>query len=64
MTTQGWMWAAAGAALALAVLAGVADRRRSRRRALDAPGWVPWRGIQVAAFFAVLLFAVLALKAA
>ena len=26
-------------------------------------GWVPWRGIQVAAFFAMLLFTMLALKA-
>lgn len=63
MTTQAWMWTAAGAALALAVLAGLAERLRSRRRELDDPGWVPWRGIQVAAFFAILLFAVLALKA-
>ncbi|HYI63323.1 MAG TPA: hypothetical protein VEW71_00405 [Allosphingosinicella sp.] len=63
MTTQAWMWTAAGAALALAVLAGVADRRRGRRRELDNPGWAPWRGIQVAAFFAILMFAVLAVRA-
>ena len=63
MTTQEWMLAAAGAALALVVLAGLADARRARRRALDATGWVPWRGLQVAGFFAVLLFAILAWKA-
>jgi len=63
MTTQDWMWTAAGAALALALLAGVADWRRGRRRELDSVGWVPWRGLQVAAFFAMLLFAVAAIYA-
>jgi hypothetical protein len=29
--------------------AGVADHRRDRRDALDDVGWVPWRGLQVAA---------------
>lgn len=62
MTTQEWMWAADGAALAVVVLAGVADALRSRRRDLDRTGWVPWRGIQVAGFFAVLLFSILAFK--
>jgi hypothetical protein len=63
MTTQAMLWTADGAALALALAAGVADWRRThRRRDLDRPGWVPWRGIQVAAFFAVLLFSILALK--
>jgi hypothetical protein len=63
MTTQEWLWGADGAALALAVVAGVAESRRNRRRSLDRPGWVPWRGLQVLAFFAVLAFAILALKA-
>ena len=62
MTTQHWLWAAAGAALALAVAAGVADSRRHRRIGLDRPGWVPWRGLQAAAFFATLAFVVFALK--
>lgn len=60
MTTQGWFWTGAGAAAALAVLAGVADWRRTRRRNLDDPGWVPWRGLQVAAFFAAAVLAALA----
>ena len=64
MTTQGWMWTADGARAG----AGGAGRRGGMARAtgaatLDATGWVPWRGIQVAAFFAVLLLAMLALKA-
>jgi hypothetical protein len=64
MTIQGWLWIAGGAALALAVLAGIADWRRThRRKGFDDIGWVPWRGIQVAAAFAVLVFAILAWKA-
>jgi hypothetical protein len=62
MTTQGWFWSADGMALAMAVLAGVAESRRNRRRNLDDTGWVPWRGIQAAAFFAVLGLTILALK--
>lgn len=63
MTTQEWMLAADGAALALVVVAGVAEARRNRRRVLDSAGWVPWRGLQVFGFFAILLFAILAWKA-
>ena len=63
MTTQGWIWGADGAALALAVFAGVAEARRNKRRDLDRTGWVPWRGVQVAALFAVLVLAILAFKA-
>ncbi len=63
MTIQGWLWSADGAALALVVLAGVAESRRASRRDLDDTGWVPWRGIQAAAFFAVLGLTILALKA-
>lgn len=64
MTTQEWMWAGDGIALAVVLLAGVADWRRThRRRHIDSVGWVPWRGIQVAAFFVAVLFLILALKA-
>jgi hypothetical protein len=63
MTTQQGLWGADGAAVALAVLAGVAESRRNRRRSLDRPGWVPWRGLQISAVFAILALAILALKA-
>jgi hypothetical protein len=63
MTTQQWLWAAAGAALALAVAAGIAESRRNRRTTLDRHGWMPWRGLQAAAFFATIALVILALKA-
>jgi hypothetical protein len=63
MTTQHLLWGAGGAALALAVVAGVAESRRTRRHSLDEAGWVPWRGLQMTAFFALLAFTILALKA-
>jgi hypothetical protein len=62
MTMQEWLWSADGAAAALVVVAGLADWRRSRRHDLDDTGWVPWRGVQMAGFFAVVIFAVLALR--
>lgn len=62
MTMQGWMWGADAAALALVVVAGVAEWRRGRRRDLDRVGWVPWLGIQAVGFFAILLFTMLALN--
>jgi hypothetical protein len=63
MTTQAGYWTVAGGALALAVVAGIFDWLRTRRRNLDDPGWVPWRGLQVCGFFAALVFAVLAMNA-
>ena len=64
MTMQAWLWTAAGAAFALAVIAGTADWRRThRRRGLDAVGWVPWRGLQVSGLFAAFLLALLAVHA-
>jgi hypothetical protein len=62
MSNQHWYWIAAGAALLVAIVAGIADHRRNRRDRLDDIGWVPWRGLQVAAFFALLLDLILALK--
>jgi hypothetical protein len=63
MSAQHWYFVAAGVAVALAVIAGVADARRNRREHLDQIGWVPWRGMQVAAAFAALLMLVLAVRA-
>lgn len=60
--TQQWYWIAAAMAVLLAVGSGLADHRRQRRDRLDAIGWVPWRGLQVSAAFALLVILVLALK--
>lgn len=55
-------WAIAAAALVLALVAAVADRRRSRRPVLDRVGWVPWTAIQILAFFTAICAAWLATK--
>lgn len=60
---QHLIWAADGAALAVALLAGVADWRRNRRVDLDHSGWVPWRGIQMAGIFAAIGLTILAVHA-
>jgi hypothetical protein len=62
MGTQHWYWGAAVAAFAVALVSGFAEHARNRRTRLDEVGWVPWRGIQVAATFAVLLFLILGFK--
>ena len=60
--TQGWLWGADGAALALVMVAGVAEHRRHNRRNIDATGWMPWRGLQAVGFFALLAFTIVAVK--
>ena len=41
-----------GAMLMLAALAFVGDRRRMRRRQIDAVGWMPWRDVAALSLFA------------
>ena len=60
--TQGWLWGVDGAALALVIVAGVADYRRHHRRNIDASGWVPWRGLQVLGFFALIIVTTIAVR--
>lgn len=62
MTFQASLWTVAGALLALAVGAAVAERRRAARRNLDAVGWVPWNLVQVLAGLGAVVAAALALK--
>jgi hypothetical protein len=63
MTTQAMLWILAGCAAALTVFAGFAERRRTQRRNLDKPGWVPWDVIQILGGILVVVAIVLALKA-
>lgn len=62
MHAQHITWWAGGIALAIAIVAGVADWRRTNRKKIDDYGWMPWRGIQVAAMFAVAACAIIAYK--
>jgi hypothetical protein len=62
MTMQDWLWGADGVLVAFALLAGVADWRRTRRDTIDGWGWMPWRGVQVMALFAAAGLAVIALR--
>jgi hypothetical protein len=47
----------------MAALAGLAEHRRTRRRNLDQPGWMPWTLIQILAALTAVLAVALALKA-
>jgi cytochrome c oxidase assembly factor CtaG len=56
------LWGAAALLLLLAAVAAFAEYRRTRRRNLDRPGWVPWNLIQILAFMLAMIAAALALK--
>lgn len=52
----------AGALLLLALLAIVGERRRMRRSAIDAVGWVPWTTVFFVSFFPGITLLALAVK--
>jgi hypothetical protein len=56
------LWSASGGLAALAIAAGLGDRRRRRRRDLDSVGWVDWPTVQMLALIALAVTAGLALK--
>lgn len=58
-----WLFCGAAGAVALALAAAFADRRRRLRRDLDRIGFVDWRTVQMAALLATLLLLSLALHA-
>lgn len=60
MSIPEWLWGADGAALALMLVAGVAEHRRHHRRDVNGYGWMPWRGLQTAGFFALVIFTMIA----
>lgn len=57
---QNWLWGADGVALALVIVAGLAEHKRHYRRDVNGYGWMPWRGLQVAGFFGLIIFTILA----
>jgi hypothetical protein len=62
MMTQAGLWATAGGATLLMIVAAFADWRRSRRAHLDRVGWVPWTFIQIVGLLSAMAAAALALK--
>lgn len=62
MTGQAMLWTGAGAALAMAIVAAVAESRRNARRNLDSPGWMPWSFLQIAGVLGLLVCAALAVR--
>jgi hypothetical protein len=62
LTPAQWLWSAAGLLMLLAAVAAWAEHRRTRRRNLDRPGWVPWNLVQVLAFLCAVIAVALAIK--
>ncbi len=62
MTGQAGLWALAAGGAAVSGLSALAEWKRSRRRDLDRPGWVPWTGLQLLALLVALVAAALALN--
>jgi hypothetical protein len=59
------MWGVgAGAAVLLAITAGLGDRRRRLRQDLDRVGVVDWRTVQMAALLAAMIMAGIGFHAA
>lgn len=60
MELHNLFWIVSGGALALCLIAAWAEKRRSKRKNLDKPGWVPWPLIQVLAIMGTVVAAALA----
>jgi hypothetical protein len=56
-------WIGAGLALLVAILSGVAEHRRRKRRDLERVGLMPWMAIQMTALFVALVLVSVALHA-
>lgn len=58
---QDRLWIGAAAAMLLAIVSGILEHRRQRRRNLDRVGLVPWPLVQFLALTAATICAALAL---
>ncbi|PXA91968.1 hypothetical protein DMC47_24550 [Nostoc sp. 3335mG] len=56
------LWFLAVGTATMVLVSGLADRRRNRRRNLDAAGFMPWPLIQVLAMLATVILLALAAK--
>jgi hypothetical protein len=54
---QQQLWIGAGACLLLAVIAGLGELRRRKRRDFDAVGFMPWHTVQFVALLGALMCA-------
>jgi hypothetical protein len=63
VTMQLQLWLGAAGAAVIAVVSGLAEHRRRKRKRLDSVGFMPWQFIQVMAMLAVAILASLALHA-
>jgi hypothetical protein len=57
MTARLWCFGSAGLLVALAIGAGLADRRRARRTNPDRVGMVSWPTVQILALIAAAILA-------
>ena len=62
MTIQLQLWIGAAGAAVIAVIAGLGEHRRRKRKRMDDVGFMPWQLIQVMAMLAVAILASRALN--
>ncbi len=57
MSLQQQLWIGAGICVALAIIAGLGEFRRRKRRDFDGVGFMPWHLVQFLSLLGALMFA-------